>query len=376
MSAVLCLLMVCGACSDGDNGQSNNAAARGGRGAGTAAPTAEGAESTPTPSREKQAIIDSIEKNLTQVKSEHEHAKNELEANQITKAAQRYQALTDDQVQFLTRLKQGVTQLKVEPVTSSSLTTKPVGTLPLVNLSLPALLAVGVLLPLVNIAMLALLSFLFWKWMQKAIKTSDDNYFKLKVQLEELNPQPLESFTTTPGAHDLGKFKNLIDQLQAYVGILNRQPKKETGEDTPTTVTPVVQPHGPRTLYPTQPQPARTVPRDYEDSFPIPAEEYLSKMRVMASIAKMDFADNTLVLDPTGEGEWVLIEDKEINGGIFYAIPRETYMQAKQDFLVYFNKYYDCSKIQRGQVWIIQPAVVSKVKDGWRLAEKGVLEMR
>jgi hypothetical protein len=53
-----------------------------------------------------------------------------------------------------------------------------------------------------------------------------------------------------------------------------------------------------------------------------------------------------------------------------------TQFQTKQEFHSYYERYYECQRPSAGDVWIIDPAVVSTVPGGWELREKGVLEVR
>jgi hypothetical protein len=121
----------------------------------------------------------------------------------------------------------------------------------------------------------------------------------------------------------------------------------------------------------------QTPPKD-EPAFPISAGDYLERMRRFSSVVKPDFQNGILVDDPEGRGELALIRDSRVPDDIrpLFVIPRSTQFQTKQDFHTYYEKYYDCQRPTAGEVWIIDPAVVSTVPGGWQLREKGVLEVR
>jgi hypothetical protein len=123
---------------------------------------------------------------------------------------------------------------------------------------------------------------------------------------------------------------------------------------------------------------ANETPLKDEPVFPVSAGDYLERMRRFASIVKPDFQNGILVNDPEGRGELALIRDSRVPDDIqsLFVVPRSTQFQTKQDFHTYFEKYYDCQKPSAGEVWIIDPAVVSTVPGGWQLREKGVLEVR
>ena len=115
-----------------------------------------------------------------------------------------------------------------------------------------------------------------------------------------------------------------------------------------------------------------------EAVFPISIGDYLNKMQRSSNIVRPDFQNDILVSDPGGTGELILIRDTAIPDDLqpLFVVPRATQFQTKQDFYTYYQKYYECDRPSAGDVWIIDPAVVSRVSGGWQLREKGVLEVR
>lgn len=126
--------------------------------------------------------------------------------------------------------------------------------------------------------------------------------------------------------------------------------------------------------YPPTDQPP---PRD-EPVFPISTVDYLGKMQRLTLVVKPDFQNGILVTDPDGKGELALIRDPKVDDDMqsLFVVPRAAGFQTKQDFHTYYEKYYDCTRPSAGEVWIVEPAVVSKVQGGWQLRKKGVLEIR
>jgi hypothetical protein len=120
-----------------------------------------------------------------------------------------------------------------------------------------------------------------------------------------------------------------------------------------------------------------TLPKE-EPQFPVAAADYLDKMQRHASVVRPDFQNDILVDASDGKGELVLIKDSRIpeDDQALFIAPRATQFQTKQDFYTYYEKYYDCSRPSAGDVWIIEPAIVSRVQGGWQLRGKGVLEVR
>lgn len=115
-----------------------------------------------------------------------------------------------------------------------------------------------------------------------------------------------------------------------------------------------------------------------EPEFPASADEYLNKMKRNSLVVKPDFQNGILVNDIDGKGELVLIRDSSIPDELqpLFVVPRVTQFQTKQEFHAYYERYYDCQRPSAGDVWIIDPAIVSTVPGGWQLREKGVLEVR
>lgn len=113
-----------------------------------------------------------------------------------------------------------------------------------------------------------------------------------------------------------------------------------------------------------------------EPTFPVQAEEFLSRAKRNGVVVKPDFQNGMLVQDSDNDGEFLLVRDQSVPDGLLYVVPRVGYFQTKQDFYNYYDKYYDCQRPSAGTVWIVAPAVVEKVGGGWRLSEKGELEVK
>lgn len=115
-----------------------------------------------------------------------------------------------------------------------------------------------------------------------------------------------------------------------------------------------------------------------EPEFPVSVNEYLGKMSRYANAVKLDFQNGILVNDPENKDVLFLIQDShEPNDRkSLFLVPGAAQFHSKQDFEIYYAKYYDCHKPQMGDVWIVGPAMVEKVPGGWQLREKGMLEVR
>jgi formylglycine-generating enzyme required for sulfatase activity len=116
-----------------------------------------------------------------------------------------------------------------------------------------------------------------------------------------------------------------------------------------------------------------------EDSinFPLAAEECLKYAAARESkIVKTDPLKGILVKDREGRGQLILVHDWGVPGGVLYLFPRLTRFQTLQDFYNHYEQFYNCDRPGAGAVWVKESAVVRKVSGGWKLSEKGELEIR
>src|SRR5205085_1656335 len=111
-------------------------------------------------------------------------------------------------------------------------------------------------------------------------------------------------------------------------------------------------------------------------SFPIAAEAYLAQAREQKVHVRHDERKSLLVKDANGKGALALVHEWGVPGGALYLIPRRARLNTKDEFYNYYGAYYGCYQPAAGQIWIVKPALVDRVAGGWRLREKGLLEVR
>lgn len=109
---------------------------------------------------------------------------------------------------------------------------------------------------------------------------------------------------------------------------------------------------------------------------PTSANALLMRLGGQKPIIKLDPVRGLLVSDPEGTGHLVLVQDRNLNGGLSYIVPRITRFQTKEEFYNHYEQYYDCNLPAAGEVWLHRLAVVDRVDGGWRLRDKGLLEVR
>jgi hypothetical protein len=120
-------------------------------------------------------------------------------------------------------------------------------------------------------------------------------------------------------------------------------------------------------------------PIEIEDDIaqlPASANAFLARLSGEKPIMKYDPVKGLLVADPEGSGHLVLVQDQRVSGGMSYIVPAITRLQTKEEFYNHYEQYYDCYRPEDGEVWLQRLAVVEKVDGGWRLQEKGLLEIR
>lgn len=110
--------------------------------------------------------------------------------------------------------------------------------------------------------------------------------------------------------------------------------------------------------------------------FPASASSLLTRLGAQSTILKSDPLKGMLVQDPDGRGQLVLMGNQGIANGQFYIVPRITRFQTKEDFYNHYEQFYDCQRPAAGEVWLHEPAIVEKVDGGWRLQNKGLIEIR
>jgi formylglycine-generating enzyme required for sulfatase activity len=108
---------------------------------------------------------------------------------------------------------------------------------------------------------------------------------------------------------------------------------------------------------------------------PTPAADHLKRPTEKAVVKRNP--NGLLVRDPKGEGHFVVTQG---DGDSLILVPRVPTFMGSLAFQKYFDDfykpYYDCAEPSAGDVWIIQPATVRRVRGGWRLTKKGILEVR
>jgi hypothetical protein len=226
------------------------------------------------------------------------------------------------------------------------------------------------LLILVVVVPLALIAFFIKRARDNAAAKELVNLqaFKKIIDRHDHLQQEFISFKNQ-STSELEALKDQISRLESAYRILARKTEQSANSSSANF-------QNADRYYEPPPPPVREEPE-----FPVSAETYLQKMKGSnrsTTVIRPDFQNGILVKDGEGRGELVLVEDltRPVDFQRLFVVPSVSQFQMKQDFYNYYDGYYECDQPTAGDVWILHPAIVEKVNGGWRLREKGRLEVR
>ena len=114
-------------------------------------------------------------------------------------------------------------------------------------------------------------------------------------------------------------------------------------------------------------------PLDVGPLFPSSVIQYLRKTKAANKLnVVFDYASGLFL--PAENGEFVLVSNGSQNRRPF-VLPRSTRFESKRDFYELYQDYYHCSNVEAGEVHVIEPSLVERVREGWKLQSIGVLEI-
>ncbi len=107
--------------------------------------------------------------------------------------------------------------------------------------------------------------------------------------------------------------------------------------------------------------------------FPSSAAQYLRKIKAANKLTvAFDYASGLFL--PFDDGNFVLVNNG-IQDGRSFVLPRSLRFESKRDFYELYQDYYHCANVDAGEVYIVEPAFVERVGDGWKLESIGILEI-
>ena len=123
------------------------------------------------------------------------------------------------------------------------------------------------------------------------------------------------------------------------------------------------------------PPPLPPPPFATEPNFPSLVSDYLSQINESRKCGvEAHFPENLFIRSSTQPAQFMFIgSDDELGSGIVLPTPR---LQRGQDYSTHYKLYYTCANPAAGDVYIVSPATVERSGTGWRLLDKGQMEIR
>ena len=118
------------------------------------------------------------------------------------------------------------------------------------------------------------------------------------------------------------------------------------------------------------------VTRELKLTFPITVTDCLSSLHeahAKTLTLKAAYLSAGLLVKAE-RGEFLLVEDDRLAHPLL-VIPSMERFVTKQDFYNNYDGFYNCMKVTSGEVWIVSPAIVEEVAEGWQLRLKGELKL-
>lgn len=95
----------------------------------------------------------------------------------------------------------------------------------------------------------------------------------------------------------------------------------------------------------------------------------LDRLGTNTTNVTFDYSSGLFV--PFDNGEFVLVSSGSDN----MLVPRTARFESKGDFYDLYQDYYHCASVAVGEVQVLEPAYVERVREGWKLKSMGALEI-
>ena len=110
---------------------------------------------------------------------------------------------------------------------------------------------------------------------------------------------------------------------------------------------------------------------DVAPTFPAAVAYYLKRARNKLSVT---FDYESELFQPAEDGEFMVVRNGN-QPGHELMLPRLPRFSSKREFYNYYQDSFYCAEPSTGEVQVIEPAVVDRVEEGWKLKTHGVLEV-
>lgn len=113
-------------------------------------------------------------------------------------------------------------------------------------------------------------------------------------------------------------------------------------------------------------------PLDPEPVFPCSVATLRSSMRRQLTTLQFDPQSN--LLTESAGGAYILLEGSKSRLPI--AVPNRSHLSSKEDYYSCYYELFNCDNAVAGEVFVLSPAVIEKVENGWVLREPGSIEIK
>jgi hypothetical protein len=167
-----------------------------------------------------------------------------------------------------------------------------------------------------------------------------------------------------------------VESLESSIAVelenLRQQiPPKGRGEKEPK---PKPEPVEPTVTETEPPYFSALEPIETEPSFPALVSDYLSRIgESRKREVDADFPSSIFIPSSTQPARFMFIANDDGHAGGIVLPPAR--LQRGQDFSSHYKLYYNCAQPMAGDVYILSPATVERVDSGWRLLDKGQMEI-
>src|SRR5437867_826473 len=110
---------------------------------------------------------------------------------------------------------------------------------------------------------------------------------------------------------------------------------------------------------------------DVSPAFPATVAYYLKRTRKKVNVS---FDYDSELFCPAEDGEYVVVQNgSEVGHELM--LPRMPSFSTKRDFYDHYQDSFYCTEPMAGEVEVIEPAIVDRVENGWKLHTQGALKV-
>ena len=113
-------------------------------------------------------------------------------------------------------------------------------------------------------------------------------------------------------------------------------------------------------------------PLDPQPAFPSSVASLRSGSR--RNLPTLQFDPQLSLLTESAGGAYLLFENSGSRSPI--VVPNRTHISSKQDYYALYYELFNCDNPAGGEVFVLSPAIIEKLENGWALKEPGSIEIK